>query len=236
MSFLQVDNLVTRYGAITALQGVSLRVEEGEIVTLIGANGAGKTTLLRTLSGILRPATGAITFRGENITPWQTDRIVRAGIVQSPEGRLVFRGMSVRENLQLGAYTRRDRDEIAKDMGHVFELFPRLKERLNQSAGTLSGGEQQMLAIGRALMSRPKLLMLDEPSLGLAPLLVREIFRIVEEINREGVTVLLVEQNARQALAIAHRGYVLQTGQVVMEDTAAALAQNEVVRKAYLGG
>jgi branched-chain amino acid transport system ATP-binding protein len=236
MSVLQVDNLVTRYGGITALRGVSLRVEEGEVVSLIGANGAGKTTLLRTLSGVLRSASGAVRFRGDEITDWRPDRIVRAGIVQSPEGRMVFRGMSVRENLQLGAYTRKDRDGIARDTDRVFHLFPRLKERIGQSAGTLSGGEQQMLAIGRALMSRPKVLMLDEPSLGLAPLLVREIFRIVREINREGTTVLLVEQNARQALEIAHRGYVLQTGQVVLEDTASALAQNETVRKAYLGG
>jgi branched-chain amino acid transport system ATP-binding protein len=236
MSILEVDNLVTRYGGITALRGVSLRVKEGAVVSIIGANGAGKTTLLRTLSGVLRAASGAVRFRGEAITDWRPDRIVRAGIVQSPEGRMVFRGMSVRENLQLGAYTRKDRDGIAQDTDRVFHLFPRLKERIGQSAGTLSGGEQQMLAIGRALMSRPKLLMLDEPSLGLAPLLVREIFRIIREINHEGTTVLLVEQNARQALEIAHRGYVLQTGQVVLEDTAGALAQNETVRKAYLGG
>jgi branched-chain amino acid transport system ATP-binding protein len=227
---------VTRYGAITALRGVSLQVNDGEIVTLIGANGAGKTTLLRTLSGILRASSGRVSFGGQEITAWRPDQIVRAGIVQSPEGRLVFRGMSVRENLELGAYTRKDTNAIGKDMDRVLGLFPRLKERIGQSAGTLSGGEQQMLAIGRALMARPRLLMLDEPSLGLAPVLVREIFRIIQEINAEGTPVLLVEQNARQALMIAHRGYVLQTGEVVLEDQAQALAQNETVQRAYLGG
>lgn len=236
MSILQVENLGARYGAITALRGVSLRVEEGEIVTLIGANGAGKTTLLRTLSGVLRAASGSVSFTGKDITSWKPDQIVRAGIVQSPEGRLVFRGMSVRENLELGAYTRTDKATVASDMDRVFTFFPRLKERIGQSAGTLSGGEQQMLAMGRALMARPKLLMLDEPSLGLAPVLVREIFRIIREINQEGTPVLLVEQNARQALAIANRGYVLQTGEVVLEDSAQALVQNEMVQKAYLGG
>ncbi len=235
MPVLEVHNLVTRYGAITALKGVSLRVEEGEIVTLIGANGAGKTTLLRTLSGVLKPTSGTVRFAGKDITGRRADQIVREGVVQSPEGRLVFRAMSVKENLEMGAYTRSDSD-IGKDMERVFRLFPRLKERIGQSAGTLSGGEQQMLAMGRALMARPKLLMLDEPSLGLAPVLVRDIFRIIVEINAAGTPVLLVEQNARQALKIAHRGYVLQTGQVALEDTAEALSNNETVRRAYLGG
>jgi branched-chain amino acid transport system ATP-binding protein len=236
MSILNVENLESRYGSIVALRGINLRVEPGEIVTLIGANGAGKTTLLRTLSGVLRAHAGSVRFEDQEIAAWKPDRIVRAGIVQSPEGRLVFRGMSVRENLELGAYTRSDKAGIAADLNHIFTLFPRLKERIGQSAGTLSGGEQQMLAIGRALMSRPRLLMLDEPSLGLAPVLVREIFKIIQEINAAGTTVLLVEQNARQALRIASRGYVLQTGQVVLEDTAQSLLQSETVRKAYLGG
>ena len=235
MPALQVTGLEARYGGIVALRGVGIRVDEGEIVSLIGANGAGKTTLLRTISGILRPSEGSIQFGPDEITSWRPDQIVRAGIVQSPEGRLVFRGMSVRENLDLGAYTRSDKPGISADLDRVYGLFPRLRERNRQAAGTLSGGEQQMLAIGRAMMASPKLLMLDEPSLGLAPVLVREIFRIIREINAAGTTILLVEQNARQALMIAHRGYVLRTGEVVQHGTGQELLESEEVRKAYLG-
>lgn len=232
---LEIKGLDVNYGAIRALRGVDLVVNEGEIVTLIGANGAGKTTLLRTVSGLLRPSAGEIRFQGENIARVPADRIVRRGIGHSPEGRLIFPAMTVRENLDLGAYTRRDRAGIAEDLAYALGLFPRLKERLAQVAGTLSGGEQQMLAIARALMSRPKLLLLDEPSMGLAPVLVQEIFRIIRELNRQGRTVLLVEQNAHQALAVARRGYVLQTGEVVLHDTCEALLKSEMVREAYLG-
>ncbi len=236
MSLLEVRDLDVYYGAVHALKGVSLHAEPGEIVTLIGANGAGKTTLLRSVSGLVPARAGAVTFEGKDITRTPAHRIVALGVAQSPEGRLVFPGLSVEDNLEMGAYARRDRDGIRADREQVYTLFPRLRERRRQSAGTLSGGEQQMLAIGRALMARPRLLLLDEPSLGLAPLLVREIFRTIVEINRRGVTVLLVEQNAHMALGVASRGYVLETGRVVLEDAAARLLANEDVKKAYLGG
>ncbi len=237
MAMLEVKDIHTYYGKIHALKGVSLTVEEGEIVTLIGSNGAGKTTTLNSICGLCRPAQGQIILNGEDITQSRPHDIVERGIGQSPEGRKIFARMSVRENLELGAYTRSDADGIQKDMDYVFSLFPRLKEREKQAGGTLSGGEQQMLAIGRALMARPKILLLDEPSMGLAPMLVQEIFKIVTYLNQqEKTTILLVEQNAQMALKVAHRGYVLQTGQVVMADEAAALAANEDVRAAYLGG
>jgi branched-chain amino acid transport system ATP-binding protein len=236
MALLDVSGIDASYGRIRALDGVSLRVEEGEIVTLIGANGAGKTTTLRTISGLIRPSAGAIRFAGEEITRCTPDEIVRRGVGHSPEGRRVFARMSVRENLELGAYTRRSHAEIAEDMERVFGIFPRLRERTAQKAGTLSGGEQQMLAMGRALMSRPRLLMLDEPSLGLSPILVQTIFGVIRDINKRGTTVLLIEQNARQALGIASRGYVLEVGKIVFEDTAANLMASEAVRAAYLGG
>ena len=236
MSQLLVEALDVYYGAVHALKGVSLRVEAGEIVTLIGANGAGKTTLLRTISGIVPARAGRVSFEGKDITKLPAHEIVGLGVSQSPEGRMVFANLSVADNLELGAYRRRDRDGIKKDYEKVFRLFPRLLERRKQLSGTLSGGEQQMLAMGRALMSRPRVLLLDEPSLGIAPLLVRDIFKTIGEINREGTTVLLVEQNAHMALGIAQRGYVLETGRVVLEDTAAKLAANDEVRAAYLGG
>ena len=236
MSQLAVENLDVYYGAVHALKGVSLHVEAGEVVTLIGANGAGKTTLLRTISGIVPARSGRITFEGKDITKLPAHEIVGLGVSQSPEGRMVFANLSVEDNLELGAYRRRDRDGIKQDRDKVFHLFPRLLERKKQLSGTLSGGEQQMLAMGRALMSRPRVLLLDEPSLGIAPLLVRDIFKTIGEINRQGTTVLLVEQNAHMALGIAQRGYVLETGRVVLEDTAAALAANDEVRAAYLGG
>ena len=236
MSQLAVENLDVYYGAVHALKGVSLHVEAGEVVTLIGANGAGKTTLLRTISGIVPARSGRITFEGKDITMLPAHEIVGLGVSQSPEGRMVFANLSVEDNLELGAYRRRDRDGIKQDRDKVFHLFPRLLERKKQLSGTLSGGEQQMLAMGRALMSRPRVLLLDEPSLGIAPLLVRDIFKTIGEINRQGTTVLLVEQNAHMALGIAQRGYVLETGRVVLEDTAAALAANDEVRAAYLGG
>ena len=236
MSQLLVESLDVYYGAVHALKGVSLRVEQGEIVTLIGANGAGKTTLLRTISGIVPSRSGHVSFEGKDITKTPPHEIVGLGVSQSPEGRMVFANLSVEDNLELGAYRRRDRDGIKQDRDKVFHLFPRLLERKKQLSGTLSGGEQQMLAMGRALMSRPRLLLLDEPSLGIAPLLVRDIFKTIGEINRDGTTVLLVEQNAHMALGIAQRGYVLETGRVVLEDTAAKLAANDEVRAAYLGG
>jgi branched-chain amino acid transport system ATP-binding protein len=235
MPILEVDSLDVFYGAIHALKGLSLSVEEGEIVTLIGANGAGKSTTLKTISGLLRPRHGSIRFAGQEITRMPPDKVVALGVCQSPEGRRVFQNMSVRENLELGAFTRGDTTGIRADMEEVLTLFPRLKERLGQQAGTLSGGEQQMLAMGRALMARPKLLLLDEPSLGLAPFLVKEIFRIIGEINRRGTTVLLVEQNANMALDAAGRGYVLETGEVVLADTGKALLNNPQVQQAYLG-
>jgi branched-chain amino acid transport system ATP-binding protein len=232
---LEISGINVYYGAIHALEDVSISVEEGEIVAIIGSNGAGKSTLLRTISGLLRPRTGTIKFQGEEIQGEAAHKIVQMGISHSPEGRRIFTNMSVLENLQLGAYTRKDA-EIDSDMEEVMRRFPRLKERIRQNAGTLSGGEQQMLAVGRALMSRPKILLLDEPSLGLAPNLAAEIFRIVLDLNKDGVTVLLVEQNANRALEIAHRGYVLETGSIVLTDTGAALLSNPKVKEAYLGG
>src|SRR5262245_35158439 len=232
---LELADIHTYYGSIRALRGVSLSVASGEIVTLIGANGAGKTTALRTILGTVRPRRGTVTFDGQRVDALPTDRIVRLGIAQSPEGRRIFPRMSVLENLELGAFARKDREAIAPDLERVFTLFPRLRERTTQQGGTLSGGEQQMLAIGRALMARPTLLLLDEPSMGLSPILVDTIFRVIEDINRQGTTILLVEQNARMALRVAHRGYVMQTGRLVMEDTAAALLRSDLVRKTYLG-
>ncbi len=238
---LEIENLHVRYGAIHALKGVSLKVDEGEIVTLIGPNGAGKTTLLRTLSGVLHPSSGKMIFnggRGEALLLNQLPphKIVAMGIAQVPEGRLIFQNLSVRENLDLGAYSRRDRRRLKEDLDRIFQLFPRLKERLSQNAGTLSGGEQQMLAIGRALMARPRLLRLDEPSLGLAPTLVQQIFKILVEINRQGTTLLLVEQDAYLALETASRGYVLETGEIKLEGASSDLLKNVDVKKAYLGG
>ena len=235
-TMLKIDNINVYYGAIHAIKGISLEVHEGEIVTLIGANGAGKSTTLRTISGLLKPKTGAIEFQGQNIAGVPAHEIVKRGISQVPEGRRIFAEMTVMENLDLGAFTRKDKDGIAADLRHVFELFPRLEERRDQVAGTLSGGEQQMLAMGRALMSRPKLLLLDEPSMGLAPLLIREIFNIIVNINKSGTTVLLVEQNANMALSIASRAYVLETGRITLSGPAAELAASEEVKKAYLGG
>ena len=232
---LQIEGLNVYYGAIHALCDVSLHVEEGEIVSIIGSNGAGKSTLLRTISGLIRPKAGTATFNGEDLTSMPADQIVRHGISHAPEGRRIFTNMSVLENLQLGAFTRKD-GEIGKDMEEVMRRFPRLQERIRQNAGTLSGGEQQMLAIGRAMMSRPKLLLLDEPSLGLAPNLMMEIFKIITTLNSEGVTILLVEQNANRALEIANRAYVLETGNIVLSDTGKALLTNPKVKEAYLGG
>jgi branched-chain amino acid transport system ATP-binding protein len=233
---LEVNNLFVSYGAIKAIKGISFRVEEGEIVTLIGANGAGKSTTLRTISGIVKAQSGSVTFLGKDILTTRADKIVEMGIAHVPEGRRIFANLTVEENLQLAAWLRftRERAAVKRDFERVFTLFPRLKERLAQRAGTLSGGEQQMLAIGRALMTRGKLMLLDEPSMGLAPILVREIFKVIQEINQQGTTVLLVEQNARMALRIASRGYVLQTGSVVIEGPAKDLAANPDVRSAYL--
>jgi len=235
-ALLEVDGLVARYGRITALQGVSLTVDEGEIVALIGANGAGKTTTLRAISGLVRPAGGTVRFDGRDISRLAPNEIVRAGISHSPEGRRVFPRMTVRENLELGAYTRTSKSEIAADTERVLAVFPRLRERYEQRAGTMSGGEQQMLAIARALMSRPRLLLLDEPSLGLSPKLVQTIFEVIRDINQRGTTILLIEQNARQALAIAARGYVLEVGKIAYSGIASELAASEAVRAAYLGG
>ncbi|MDQ2800631.1 MAG: ABC transporter ATP-binding protein [Armatimonadota bacterium] len=232
---LTLDQVEVSYGAIRALQGISLTIRAGEIVTLIGANGAGKSTTLRAISGLVPVGRGRIVFEGVEITGLSADKIVQRGIGHSPEGRRVFANMSVRENLELGAYTRRDRAGIREDFDRALTLFPRLKERIGQNAGTLSGGEQQMLAMGRALMARPNLLLLDEPSLGLAPFLVRDIFNIIRDINAQGTTVLLVEQNAHMALGVAHRGYVLETGYIVMADEAKALLANDDIKKAYLG-
>lgn len=234
MSLLQVENLEVYYGAIHALKGVSFTVEKGEVVSLIGANGAGKTTTLRALSGLV-PCTGKISFRGHDLNIVPSYKRVTLGIAQSPEGRGVFPQMSVLENLEMGAYHRKDKAQVKADLDMCFGLFPRLKERVWQMAGTLSGGEQQMLAISRALMARPELLLLDEPSLGLAPLIVAQIFEIVKKLNQDGMTVLLVEQNARMALKISHRAYVLETGRVVMQDSAQNLLNNDEVRKSYLG-
>ena len=233
---LHIDNINVYYGAIHALKGISVDVTEGEIVTLIGANGAGKSTILRTISGLLRPKSGTILFEGKNLAVMAAQDIVKLGLSQVPEGRRVFANMTVLENLELGAYTRSDKAGIAADLDKIFKRFPRLLERKAQLAGTLSGGEQQMLAMGRALMSRPRLLLLDEPSMGLAPLLVKEIFSIIKEINQTGTTILLVEQSAHMALSIAHRAYVLETGRITLTGQAAELAQSEEIRKAYLGG
>ena len=232
---LVLQTVHSAYGNIRALRGISLSVERGEVVTLIGSNGAGKTTTLRTIMGLLVPRAGQIMLEGQPIAGLATDRIVRLGIAQSPEGRRIFPRMNVLENLEMGAFARRDRAQIPSDLEHVLTLFPRLRERLRQRAGTLSGGEQQMLAMGRALMARPKVLLLDEPSMGLAPLFVETIFTIIRTINAEGTTILLVEQNARMALQVAHRGYVLQSGEIVLHDTASALLRSDIVRKSYLG-
>jgi branched-chain amino acid transport system ATP-binding protein len=236
MALLELEAVDAQYGRIRALQGVSLHVEAGEIVTLIGANGAGKTTTLRAISGLLRASGGTLRFEGRSIARVTPDEIVRRGIGHSPEGRRVFARMSVRENLELGAYTRNSKAEFETDLENVLATFPRLRERLLQRSGTLSGGEQQMLAIGRALMSRPRLLLLDEPSLGLSPILVQTIFKVIRDINARGTTILLIEQNARQALGIASRGYVLEVGRIVHEDSAANLMRSPAVRAAYLGG
>lgn len=233
---LKVTDLTVHYGAIEALHGISFEVNEGEIISLIGSNGAGKTTTLHALSNIVKKTRGTVMFEGQDITRLAPDSIVRTGLIQVPEGRRIFANMSVHENLELGAYTRTDRGRIKSDMEKVFTLFPRLKERIRQTGGTLSGGEQQMLAMGRALMSKPKLLLLDEPSMGLAPILVDEIFSIIKEINAEGTTILLVEQNAFKALNIAHRAYILETGSVVKTAEASSLIKDESVKKAYLGG
>jgi branched-chain amino acid transport system ATP-binding protein len=232
---LKVENISVNYGAINALRNVSFEINQGEIVALIGANGAGKTTILNTISNIVPSVSGRISFEGKEITKVAPHDIVKLGVSQVPEGRRVFAKMSVLENLEMGAYTRSDKKEIAADIEKIFQRFPRLNERKKQAAKTLSGGEQQMLAMGRALMSRPKLLLLDEPSMGLAPMLVEQIFQIIQEINASGTTVLLVEQNANMALSIAHRAYVLETGEVVLQGDAKQLASNPEVRKAYLG-
>lgn len=235
MALLEVSGIDVFYGRVQAVRSASLEVDKGEVVALIGSNGAGKTTTLRTISGLLHPHRGTVRFNGEDITRTEPQRIVNLGICQSPEGRRLFTRMSVLDNLRMGAYTRRGGSEIKADMDRVFELFPRLKERLHQIAGTLSGGEQQMVAMGRALMAKPKLLMLDEPSLGLSPILVETIFSIVREINAQGTPVLLVEQNAHKALEVAHRGYVLETGSIVQTGTGKDLLESEDVQKAYLG-
>jgi branched-chain amino acid transport system ATP-binding protein len=235
MPMLEVKDIHTYYGNIHALKGISLTVEQGEIVTLIGSNGAGKTTTLRSICGLQKPRTGSIHLNGEDLSAYKAYQIVSKGVAMVPEGRGIFARLTVAENLDLGAYTRNDRAAIQGDLERVFTIFPRLKERQRQVAGTLSGGEQQMLATGRALMTRPHLLLMDEPSMGLAPVLVEAIFDVIKAINKEGTTILLVEQNALMALSIAHRGYVIQTGQIVLQDTAANLKNNEMVQKAYLG-
>jgi branched-chain amino acid transport system ATP-binding protein len=233
---LEAKDLNVYYGAIHALQGVGFSVDEGEIVSLIGANGAGKSTTLKTISGLLRPRVGDVLLRGESLKTMPAQDIVRRGVIHVPEGRKIFAPLTVQENLEMGAFTRNDQAEIRQSMERVFKSFPRLKERLSQFGGTLSGGEQQMLAIGRGMMARPKVLLLDEPSMGLAPILVEEIFSIIKEINAQGVAILLVEQNALMALSVANRGYVLETGRIVLEGTGQELLQNPQVMKAYLGG
>ena len=233
---LEVKNLSVHYGMIQAVRNVDFTVKEGEIVSLIGANGAGKSTILKTLSGLIHPSEGEIVYLGENIASTSAKKIVEKGLVQVPEGRHVFPGLTVKENLKLGAFLRKDKEEIQKDMEAVFERFPILKERKDQDAQTLSGGEQQMLAMGRALMSRPKLLLLDEPSMGLAPIFIREIFKIIQEIQKTGTTVLLIEQNAKMALSISNRAYVLETGSVVLSGTGQELLESDEIQKAYLGG
>jgi len=232
---LELKNVHTYYGNIHALKGISIVVNEGEIVTLIGSNGAGKTTTLRTIQGLLKPREGSIMLRGEELTKLQPHEIVQRGISQSPEGRLIFSKMTVRENLEMGAYQRKDKDGISRDMEHVFELFPRLKERISQRGGTLSGGEQQMLSMGRALMARPRVMLLDEPSMGLAPILVDQIFDIIRTLNNDGTTILLVEQNARLALGIANRGYVLEIGEIALVGEGKSLLNDPSVKAAYLG-
>lgn len=232
---LTLENVITHYGNIQALKGVSVEIKKGEIATIIGANGAGKTTTLKAICGLINLTSGHINFEGKNISNKSTSDIVQSGIALVPEGRRVFPRMTILENLYLGAYLNKDKQAVKRDMEKVFELFPILKDRLKQLSGTLSGGEQQMLAMGRALMARPKLLLLDEPSMGLAPKIVENIFDIIQEINREGTTILLVEQNAQMALSIAHKGFVMETGKIVLEDTTANLLNNEEVKKAYLG-
>ena len=233
---LEVKNLSVHYGMIQAVRNVDFKVNEGEIVSLIGANGAGKSTILKTLSGLIHPSEGEIVYLGENIASTSAKKIVEKGLVQVPEGRHVFPGLTVKENLELGAFLRKDKEGIQKDMEAVFERFPILKERKDQDAQTLSGGEQQMLAMGRALMSRPKLLLLDEPSMGLAPIFIREIFKIIQEIQKTGTTVLLIEQNAKMALSISNRAYVLETGSVVLSGTGQEVLESDEIQKAYLGG
>jgi branched-chain amino acid transport system ATP-binding protein len=235
MALLEINDIHTYYGNIHALKGITVRVEKGEVVTLIGSNGAGKSTTLKTISGLLRPRRGNVMFDGKRLDQMPPDEIVSQGVAQSPEGRRIFSRMTVMENLEMGAFSRTDRAGVKRDLERVFELFPRLRERVGQKGGTMSGGEQQMLAIGRAMMSDPKVLLLDEPSMGLSPILVETIFQVVRDINKLGTTILLVEQNALLALQVANRGYVLQTGTVVMEDTGANLLKSELVRKAYLG-
>jgi branched-chain amino acid transport system ATP-binding protein len=235
MALLEITDVDAYYGNIQALKGISLTVDEGEIVSLIGGNGAGKTTTLRAICGLMKPRNGTVTFRGEDLRPYKAHELVAKGIAMVPEGRGVFSKLSVTENLELGAYHRQDKDGIIQDIDSAFKLFPRLGERRSQLAGTMSGGEQQMLAMARALMAQPTVLLMDEPSMGLAPVLVETIFDTIEKINREGTTVLLVEQNAHMALQIAHRGYVLQTGEIVLSDTAAMLQKDPTVQKAYLG-
>jgi len=232
---LEVENIHSYYGNIQALKGISLTVDKGEIVTLIGANGAGKSTTLRTITGILKPREGHVRLEGEELARYKPFEIVYKGVAMVPEGRRIFARLTVTENLEMGAYSRNNKQDIADDLGYVFSLFPRLKERHSQVAGTLSGGEQQMLATGRALMARPRILLMDEPSMGLAPVLVEVIFDTIEKINKSGTTILLVEQNALMALSVAHRGYVLQSGEIVLQDVAANLKKNEMVQKAYLG-
>ncbi|MEE8793241.1 MAG: ABC transporter ATP-binding protein [Erysipelotrichaceae bacterium] len=233
---LRIENLKVRYGMIEAIKGISFEVNDGEIVTLIGANGAGKTTTMHAISGLLKPAEGHIYLDDVDLTKTPAYKIPGMGLAQVPEGRRVFAEQTVEENLMLGAYSRKDKENFQNDLSHVFELFPRLLERRKQPAGTLSGGEQQMLAMGRALMTKPKIMLMDEPSMGLSPLLVKEIFHIIEDINKQGTTVLLVEQNAKMALSIADRAYVLETGKITMQGTGAELAASEQVKKAYLGG
>lgn len=233
---LKIENLNIKYGAIHAVKGIDLEVKQGEIVTLIGANGAGKTSILKALSGLVKASEGTITYEGHSLNKMSAQDIMKLGISHVPEGRRIFSGMSVLENLELGAYQRKDKEGIKQDLESIYQRFPILKDRSKQNAATLSGGEQQMLAMGRAMMSKPKLLLLDEPSMGLAPILVREIFSIIEDIKKQGVTVLLVEQNARMALSIADRAYVLETGKVVMSGTGKELAESEDIQKAYLGG
>ena len=235
MPILEVENIHSYYGNIHALKGISLTVEKGEIVTLIGANGAGKSTTLRTISGLLKPREGKVSFEGEDMARYRPHDLIFKGISMVPEGRQIFSRLTVSENLEMGAYTRKNKEEISKDLERVFTLFPRLKERRRQVGGTLSGGEQQMLATGRALMAHPRLLLMDEPSMGLAPVLVESIFDTIIQINKEGTTILLVEQNALMALSVASRGYVLQTGEIVVQDTAEELKKNKMIQKSYLG-